>query len=215
MCLRRVAALSAVAGYVELTGFVDFAGTYPGIMTGNTVQFGLSMATAEWARLGIFGYAIAMFFIGGALSSAVKHWLRTPTEVLVMVALLTAASTFRLIASARWSVELPLLAFVMALQGQAVAKFGGLSLQTIVVTNNVLKFSDALVGRYLLGRKRSRDSVPSLREVLAPGCAWLSYALGAVAAAIAIPRFQFPLLIPTIFVLVVLIDLMTQRIDYS
>jgi uncharacterized membrane protein YoaK (UPF0700 family) len=44
--LRRIASLSIVAGCIEVTGYLDAGGVYPGIMTDSTVQFGLTLAKA-------------------------------------------------------------------------------------------------------------------------------------------------------------------------
>jgi uncharacterized membrane protein YoaK (UPF0700 family) len=213
--LRRVAALAAVAGYVEVIGFMDVGGIYPGIMTGNTVQLGLTFAKAQWARLGIIAFAIGLFFLGGIISSLIKrHLRRPPIELLLMAAILIAASVVRLHASARIPVELPLLALAMAMQGETIARFGGVSLQTIVVTNNMVKFSDALVGRYLSGAAGKQSAkVPQLKEVLMPGFAWLTYSVGAGAGATAAAWVRLPLLVPAIMLVFIVGDLLVSRSD--
>jgi uncharacterized membrane protein YoaK (UPF0700 family) len=111
----------------------------------------------------------------------------------------------------RIPVELPLLALAMAMQGETIARFGGVSLQTIVVTNNMVKFSDALVGRYLSapGRTEALKQVPELKDVLMPGLAWLTYSLGAATGATIIGLVRFPLLLPAIILVFVVIDLLT------
>lgn len=35
------------------------------------------------------------------------------------------------------------------MQCETIARFGGVSLQTLVVTNNIIKFSDAITGRFI------------------------------------------------------------------
>jgi uncharacterized membrane protein YoaK (UPF0700 family) len=208
--LRRVVGLAAVAGYVEVIGFMDVGGIYPGIMTGNTVQLGLTFAKAQWERLGIIGFAVALFFVGGIISSLIKrHLRRPPLELILMAAILIAASAVRLHAPLRIVVELPLLALAMAMQGETIATFGGVSLQTIVVTNNMVKFSDALVGRYLPGPEaRQSHKVTELKEVLMPGLAWLSYSVGAGAGATAAAWFQLPLLVPAVMLVLIAGDLL-------
>lgn len=213
--LRRVVALSAVAGYVEVIGFMDVGGIYPGIMTGNTVQLGLTLAKAQWERFGTIGFAVGMFFIGGIISSLVKRHLRwPPLELMLMAALLLVASAVRLNAPWRIGIELPLLAVAMAMQGETLSRFGGVSLQTIVVTNNMVKFSDALVGRYLSrpGLTPSTAKIPELKEVLMPGLAWLTYSIGAGAGATAASLFRLPLLVPAVMLAFLVGDLaLTQR----
>jgi uncharacterized membrane protein YoaK (UPF0700 family) len=216
--LRRIAALSIVAGYVEVIGFMDVGGIYPGIMTGNTVQLGLTLAKGQWARFSIVGLAVALFFLGGIISSLVKRHLRwPPAELLLMAAILLVASFVRLTPAERIVVELPLLALAMAMQGETIAKFGGVSLQTIVVTNNMVKFSDALVGRYLSRPNASAPSraLPELKEVLMPGLAWLGYSIGAGSGAIAAAMFRLPLLVPAIVLALLVGDLSSSRQDVA
>lgn len=168
---RHVALLAAIAGYVEVIGFLDVGGIYPGIMTGNTVQLGLTAARAQWQRFGVIGVAVAAFFLGALVAGVIRRLLRRPVlELLLMATLLVVAGWLRLGTDARVPYELPLLAFAMAIQGETIANFGGVSLQTIVVTNNMVKFSDALVGRFLADATGSRSS---LAAILLPGLGWL------------------------------------------
>ncbi len=212
--VRRVAALSLVAGYVEVIGYMDVGGIFPGIMTGNTVQFGLTLARAQWARFGLIGLAIASFFLGGIIGSLIRrHLRRVPLELLLMAALLIAASVVRLRAPVRIPVELPLLAVAMAMQGQTISRFGGVSIQTIVVTNNLVKFTDALVGRYLSGPRGTRppNAEPAWQEVLLPGLAWRSDRIGAAAGATMAGLVALPLLLPAAILACVVVDLLKSR----
>lgn len=218
--LRRVAGLSAIAGYVEVIGFKDFGGIYPGIMTGNTVQLGLTLAKEQWARFGTIGFAVGLFFIGGMISSLVRwHARRPPLELVLMAGLLIVAGAVRLLHPAQPMFELPLLALAMAMQGETISRFGGVSLQTIVVTNNMVKFSDALVGRYLIPATRRPPAAgqaaakrPELKEVLMPGLAWLSYSIGAGAGAVLTDLFRFPLAVPAVLLVLIVCDLMSTRL---
>ena len=206
--LRRVVALSAVAGCVEVTGYMDCSSIYPGIMTGNTVQLGLTSATSAWTRFDVIAVAVAAFFVGGIVASLIRRHLRQPAfELLVMAAILAVASVIRWNTALRISIELPLLAIAMAMQGETLSKFGGVSIQTIVVTNSMVKFTDALAGRYLA---RGAD-VPGLDEVLLPGSAWLAYSLAAGAGALAAGYFRLPLMIPILLLVWVAMDLLRRN----
>jgi uncharacterized membrane protein YoaK (UPF0700 family) len=184
--LRRVVLLSAAAGYVEITGFLWLHGLYPGIMTGNTVQLGFSIARGDWAQARQIGAAIALFFIGCVVGSVLRRVLRQPGwELLLAAALVVAADAAVHSASLRDWADLPLLAFAMALQGSAISRFGGRSIQTIVVTSSIVKFADALVGfaaRWPRVVVRERV-LARLTACLLPGMAWLSYSAGAAAGA--------------------------------
>lgn len=212
--LRRVIALAAIAGYVEVIGFLDVGGIYPGIMTGNTVQLGLTFAKMQWARFGLIAFAVALFFIGGIFASLIRrHLKRPPIELLLMGALLCIASLARLHPAARVSIELPLLAFAMAMQGETISRFGGVSLQTIVVTNNMVKFSDAFVGRYMngiFGNAAAAKARTPLVDVVLPGCAWLCYSIGAGAGATAAGFMHMPLLLPIAALILLVADLLKK-----
>jgi uncharacterized membrane protein YoaK (UPF0700 family) len=210
VALRRVIALSLVAGYVEVIGYTDVGGIYPAIMTGNTVQFGLTLATAQWERFALLAFAIGLFFVASIISALIRRRLKHPPyELIIMAATLAVADFIRLDPALRIAVELPLLALAMAMQGETISRFGGVSLQTIVVTNNMVKFSDALVGRYLV-KPTAGSTVakhPDLKEVLMPGLAWLSYSIGASAGAILAVMFWLPLLLPALALILITIDL--------
>jgi len=206
---RRVVALTIVCGFVEVIGFRDAGGIYPAIMTGNTVQLGWSLAEAEWTRFALFAWAIGAFFAGCMIASLIRrHLRRPPFELCIMAALLVATGFVRLHPAWRVPVELPMLALALAIQGQTVSRFGGVSLQTLVVTNNMVKFSDAFVGRYYRrGRGVPAESRPTLAEVLLPALSWLTYSLAAAGGAIVAGLVSQPLLIPAVLLVLVTVDL--------
>ncbi len=209
--VQRVVALAGIAGYVEVIGFSVVGGIYPAIMTGNTVQLGLTVVRAQWARCGLLAFAVGLFFLGGIISSLIRrHLRRPPMELLLMAVILIIAGVIRLHVPWRIPIELPLLALALAMQGETIARFGGVSLQTIVVTNNMVKFSDALVGRYLPGQSASKsgEKRPELKEVVLPGLAWLSYSVGAGAGAIAAVWLRLPLIVPAVVLVFLVGDLL-------
>jgi CoA-transferase family III/Protein of unknown function (DUF1275) len=141
---------------------------------------------------------------------------KTPEGKAVMEKLIRGADVLvENFGPARVPVELPLLALAMAMQGETIARFGGISLQKIVATNNMVKFSDALVGRYLSrnGKGESQDKKPELEEVLMPGLAWLTYSIGAATGALALGLFQMPLALPAMLLVFIVVDLMATRSD--
>jgi uncharacterized membrane protein YoaK (UPF0700 family) len=96
------------------------------------------------------------------------------------------------------------------MQGQTISRFGGMSIQTIVVTNNMLKCADALVGRYLPEREKARASVS---DFILPGCAWFTYVVGAGAAAFINDRFSLPFLVPAVVLVLTTVDLVLSSRD--
>lgn len=205
-----VIALTIVAGFVEVTGYMDCEGLYASIMTGNTVQLGMNFAHADWLKFGLVGYAIALFFVACSIASLIRRHLANPVmELVIMSGVLALACLVRLNPALNLFLELPLLSLALAMQGETIARFGGVSLQTLVVTNNIVKFSDAFTGRFISRRflERTGQKVPALPEAVLPGISWLTYSIAAAIAAIANSLTQLTLLIPAIVVLVVAADL--------
>jgi uncharacterized membrane protein YoaK (UPF0700 family) len=205
VAFRRVACLGVVAGLVDALGFIDLAGIYTGAMTGNTVQLGVTLVRQEWPHFVLVAVTLGSFFCGGLVSSVIRRCLPHPAlELVIMAGLVVAAQVVRLTLANPVSIELPLLAISMAMQGQTISRFGGMSIQTIVVTNNMLKCADALVGRYFARRQEARSEIA---DFILPGCAWLSYVVGASAAAFASVHVWLPFMIPAVVLLVTAADL--------
>ena len=194
------------------SGFFDLH-VYPGIMTGNTVQLGIAMARSDWQLFMLTGLTIASFLVGGIAGSVIRRNLRRPPlELIVMAVLLLAATPIRTEANNAVPVELGLLAMAMAMQGETVSRIGTVSIQTVVVTNNLVHFADALVGRFLSAPAATEGhgthSRPTVTEVAIPGCAWASYSIGACAGAIAIVEVRAPLLFPIFVVVLLVLDML-------
>lgn len=215
--VRRILCLGLVAGYIDAIGFLDLGGIYVAAMTGNTVQFGITFAREQWAHFAVVAITLGSFFCGGLVSSIIRRFLpHPPLELLVMAALVTAAQLVRSLLGNPIAVELPLLAIAMAMQGQTLSRFGGLSIQTIVVTNNLLKLAEAIVGRYVsydpaaTGGEHARAS---RADILLPGCAWLSYALGAATGTWAALNLALPLVPPVVLLVLTTLDLVAWSPD--
>ena len=209
--IRRTIGLGFVAGFVNTVGFFDLH-VYPGIMTGNSVQLGIALERSDWRLFMLTGLTIAFFFVGGIAGSIIRrHLRRPPLELIVMAVLLLAATPIRTRANNAVPVELGLLAMAMAMQGETISRIGTVSIQTVVVTNNLLHFTDALVGRFLSapaaieGQGHPR---PTATEVAIPGCAWASYSIGACTGALAIVAVRAPLLFPIFVVVLLAVDML-------
>ena len=210
--IRRTVGLGFVAGFVNTVGFFDLH-VYPGIMTGNTVQLGIALARNDWHLVRLTALTIASFFAGGIAGSLIRrHLRRPPLELIVMAVLLLAATPVRTKASNAIPLELGLLAMAMAMQGETVSRIGTVTVQTVVVTNNLLHFADALVGRFLSAPAatvgQGTHPRPTATEVAIPGCAWASYSIGACAGALAIVTVRAPLLFPILVVVLLVVDML-------
>ncbi|MBB2204269.1 YoaK family protein [Gluconacetobacter takamatsuzukensis] len=175
----RVAALSLVAGYVDAVGYVELHGIFSAAMTGNTTSFGLSLARQDWPRVAAVGTVLGLFFCGALAASLLRRSLRAYRhEWLWIAALLILAQCLHWSHTAATGsrVETLLLTVAMAMQGEVLSRFSSVSVQTIVVTNNIIKFADNVAG-FLRAPKGGKPAF-SLAAAL-PGLAWACCIAGA------------------------------------
>jgi len=210
--IRRTVGLGFVAGFVNTVGFFD-PHVYPAIMTGNTVQLGMALAQSDWHLFRLIALTIAFFLGGGIAGSLIRrHLKRPPLELIVTAVLPLDATPFRTKTSNTILVELGLLAVTMAIQGETVPRIGTVPIQIVVVTNNLVHFTDELVGRFLSGlaatEVRGTHSLPNVTELAIPGCAWASYVVGACAGALATIAVRAPLLFPAFVVALLVVDML-------
>lgn len=192
----RLVGITAVCAMTEVVCYADAEHIYAGIMTGNTVQFGWAVASGDWAKAAPIGLAIGSFFLGCLIVGILRNHLKPVTRVYAaMAVVLVAASLVRLDPVLRLPVELPLLAFAVALQGEAFSGFSGVSLQTIVVTNNLVKFAKAVAARYI-NPSQDFSKIPSREEVLVHGTSWVSYFIAAGIGGLLTYYVAYPLLVP-------------------
>jgi len=68
--------LTAVAGFVDLTGWVVLYHIYTANMTGNTVAAGLRIGRGDWIRAAARLLPVAAFAVGVLANGIVVRWLR-------------------------------------------------------------------------------------------------------------------------------------------
>ncbi|MBB2198791.1 DUF1275 domain-containing protein [Gluconacetobacter sp. 1c LMG 22058] len=177
--LTHLIGITLACGITEVVCYHDAAHIYAAIMTGNTVQLGWAIADGDLARALPIMIALGSFFVGCIIASIFRGQFKSLRRVYWSMALLLAvAALVRSNASLRLPVELPLLAFALALQGEGVSQFAGVNLQTVVVTNNLVKFAKTLTARYI-NPSSDVSKVPSREEVLVPGVCWITFGIGA------------------------------------
>ncbi len=183
-------------------------------MTGNTVQLGITFVRQQWSHFALIALTLGSFFCGGLISSLIRKRIRRPpAELFIMAGLLIVTEGIRWRTPHLVSVELPLLAIAMAMQGETVSRFGGLSIQTIVVTNTMLKCADAMVayiGERMNRRRTGADGArpTGIVEIAVPAAAWFAYTVGAGGGSAAAMSLRTPLLIPVILLILTACDLL-------
>ncbi len=176
--------LAIVAGYADAVGFLTF-GAFAGAMTGNTVLLGIALAEADFGAAAQSAIIIAAFLLGVAASAVLGR--RVP---LVAVFGMEAAA----IVAAAWIAPVfaaPVLAFAMGLQNATMTRFAGASLNTVVLTGNLQKMMQGLLGRFT-GAAKSPGSDVAQSTMIAG--LWIAYLAGVVAGALADHWIAHPLL---------------------
>lgn len=172
----RVSVLGLIAGYVDAVGYVELHGIFTAAMTGNSTTFGIAMAEENWPRAAAVGTVLGLFFLGALAASLLRRTLRAYChEWLWMAFVLVLAQGVHWSHPANTSsrFETLLLTVAMAMQGEALSRFSNISVQTIVVTNNIIKFSDNIVG--FLCAPKTDKIIPAIL----PGLGWGSCIAGA------------------------------------
>ena len=187
--MPQACVLAVIAGYADTVGFLRFD-AFAGLMTGNTILLGISLANAQLLRAAIYGAIIAAFLAGVLLARALLQLGAAQWMALTVAAALHVACSFL----GRRPAAL-LLALAMGVQNAAATRFGGVSLNTVFITGNLQKLGEGLVA--WLWHRRSRAAPPS-DGVAIFGLVWLSYAVGAVLGALGDALLTYPLLVPAL-----------------
>jgi len=209
---KQLTLLAMVAGYIDVVGYIDL-GIFTGVMTGNTAHLGVALIGSDWQVVANIAFVIAAFFGGAVISSIIRRKMEPPVfELIIMAALLAIAQIVRLTRFNAPPLEIALLAGAAAMQGETIARFSGIALQTIVVTSNLLKCAESFVdfcaerfsgaleeqGRGLMGRRTH------WAESALPGLAWVAYLTGACVAALLAARTDYQLILPIVLLFIVI-----------
>nr|WP_314418453.1 YoaK family protein [uncultured Erwinia sp.] len=175
----RLIAVTASGAMTEVVCYADAGHMYAGIMTGNTVQLGWLFWAGEWAKVIPLLLVIMCFAMGCVISQILrcKHVSITSIYGLMLI-LLLAASFLRLHSSLRVWLEMPVLSFTVAIQAVAFPRFDSVGLQTVVTTNNIVKFTTGLVSYYIYP-SIDKEKRPLAADVWIPGVCWFTFIISA------------------------------------
>lgn len=183
----RTALLCVVGGSADGISFLRY-GTFVGAMTGNTVLIGVDFAEGRFDRAGYHLGIVASFLAAVIVTQALLK-LRLPRSVpLVFTALMLGGCGF--IAS-EWGATVA--AAALGMQSAAVRVIGGVQINTVFVTGDLLR----------LGATVPHASAPERHAALMLlTTAWIAYAIGAIAGAVALRTFSYPMFVPALLALV-------------
>jgi uncharacterized membrane protein YoaK (UPF0700 family) len=185
--VARVGLLCLIGGSADAIFYLRHT-TFVGAMTGNTVLLGIDIAGGRGDRA-IYHLCIIATFLIAIVLTRTAILSRAPVAIPLVVGAVLLGAT-ELIAS-EWSAVLA--AAALGLQNAAVLKIGGVPVNTVFVTGDLVRLGSAV----------PRAAEPEARnEVSLLAAAWTAYAAGAVFGAVALHLVTYPMLVPAVLTLV-------------
>ena len=191
--------LTIVAGMADAVGYITMGGVFAANMTGNTVLAGIAVAERDFPGAWHHTAPLLAFFLGAMLSCFLLRLLRGPTASLLLEATLIAGAGFLNVGP---EVAVLILAVAMGLQAAAITEFGGVAASTVVVTSTLARTADAAVD-WLWPEQRQQP--PSVAKPRLLALTWIGYLMGAIAGALLVSVFAYPLLVPAALLLITLL----------
>ena len=205
--------LALAGGVLDATSYISLGRVFTANMTGNTVLLAIAVARGSGADAARSAVALGGFSVGAAvgvmlIASNIDPWparaggarlleLAALGALLVLWAVLGVAAIRYLLIAVAGS--------VMGLQSAAVRASDIRGVNTTYMTSTLLNAIARLVER--VRRSPVGQDGPSL-----PGAAWLTYGLGALAAAVAVPSWQAGIVaVPLAIVAIVTVAGRVQR----
>jgi uncharacterized membrane protein YoaK (UPF0700 family) len=184
--LGRTVLLCVIGGSADAISFLRYD-TFVGAMTGNTVLLGIDLAKGNLDRAG-FHLGIIATFLAAVIVTEIALKLKIPPSLpLVLTALMLGGSEF--IAS-QWSAAI--CAAALGMQSAAVRSIAGVPINTVFITGNLVRLATAVP-----------EAGPQQQATLAVlTMAWVAYAAGAVAGALALHLFAYPMIVPATLALI-------------
>jgi uncharacterized membrane protein YoaK (UPF0700 family) len=184
--LGRTVLLCATGGSADAIAFLRYD-TFVGAMTGNTVLLGIDLAEGKFDRAG-FHLGIVAIFLAAVIVTEIALRLKSPPALpLVLTALMLGGSEF---ITGQWSAAI--CAAALGMQNAAVRSIAGVTINTAFITGNLVQ----------LGAAVPAAPEPQRRATIAVlTIAWIAYAAGAVAGALALHLIDHPMIVPAVLAL--------------
>lgn len=193
--------LTVVAGIADSVGYITMGGVFAANMTGNTVLAGIALAENHWANAGRALATLVAFFVGAMLARLLlRLWAKPALPILLEAAIIGAMGFLPLAAESAVLV----LAFAMGLQASAITHFGGVSVSTVVVTSTLARAAEAALDRLWPAEAAPPPAVIRPRLLL---LTWVGYLVGAVAGGLLLHLMAWPLLVPAVLLVIVILAL--------
>ncbi|MGH6670864.1 MAG: YoaK family protein [Xanthobacteraceae bacterium] len=195
--LGRTALLCLVGGSADAIAFLRY-GTFVGAMTGNTVLLGIDVAAGHFEKAVYHLAIIAAFLVAVILTRTALDYRLSVLVPLGLTAIMLGTSG--LIAS-QWGAALS--AAALGMQNAAVRRIGGVSVNTVFITGDLVRLGVAVPEAGAPGQHP---------EVVLLATAWIAYAIGAIVGGVALHLIFYPMILPAaLAALAACVETMAQR----
>ena len=194
----RATLLTIVAGLADAVGYITMGGVFAANMTGNTVLAGIAAAAHDYVQTWHHLAPLVAFFLGAMLARLLLRLTRASTSALLLEAALLAVVGFLNLGA---EPAVLIVAVAMGLQASAITHFSGSAVSTVVVTSTLARTADSVLDRLWRGDKADLPIVANTRILM---LTWAGFFVGAIAGALMVPVFAYPLLVPAALLLIVL-----------
>jgi uncharacterized membrane protein YoaK (UPF0700 family) len=179
--------LAMIAGYADTVGYLRYQ-AFAGLMTGNTILFGVEISRGLWKDAAFHAAIMASFVLGVMLSRILLRLAWPVWAALCCAAVLLVVCGF--LTEVPAALVLPL---AMGMQNSAANRFNGVTLSTVFITGNVQRVGEGLLALLWPSKDPNAPKVegPSIFALV-----WFAYALGAGLGALAERLMTYPLLLP-------------------
>jgi uncharacterized membrane protein YoaK (UPF0700 family) len=187
----RTLLLCLIGGSSDAIAFWRF-GAFVGAMSGNTVLLGIDLAMLDLQQAAYHACLIAVFLIAVSIGRIqILAQIGAGTTFFFTAPLFVIAGAIE----SKWGALIT--AAALGLQNSVVRTIGGVSVNTVFITGDLVQLGSALP---------EANKPEQKRQLTIHTTAWLSYAAGAVVGSVALRLMTYPMLIPAVLALAAAIE---------
>jgi uncharacterized membrane protein YoaK (UPF0700 family) len=194
----RTLLLCLIGGSSDAVAFWRY-GAFVGAMSGNTVLLGIDLAMLDFQQAAYHACLIAVFLIAVSIGR-----VQILAEISAGATFFVTAPMF-LIAGAiesKWGALIT--AAALGLQNSVIRKIGGVSVNTVFITGDLVQLGSAIP---------EANKPDQKRQLTIHATAWLSYAAGAVIGTVALRLMNYPMIVPAVLALVAAMEHISRPRD--
>lgn len=148
--------LSALAGYVDVIGFLELGGYFVSFMSGNSTRFAVAVAQGDFAHAWLIAAIIFSFVLGAASGTLVGHHAGRSQQAFQVLALVTATLVAAILCYENGYplAALLLTAFAMGAENMIFQREGEIAIALTYMTGTLVKLGQR-IAQGLLGGSRT------------------------------------------------------------